>query len=62
MNIIHLEGKIEGLRKMQTKERAEALKHRYTVWIDDYQKKLDKLTLQLEPKEFIKKLIMLNEL
>ncbi|MDX2360643.1 MAG: hypothetical protein QNK23_07540 [Crocinitomicaceae bacterium] len=53
MNIVHLEGAVDGLRKMQDKEKNDIAKYKYGIWIEDYQSKLDELTWQLEPKKMM---------
>jgi hypothetical protein len=57
MNIIHIEGAMEGLRKMQQREKSVAAKHKYTVWLDDYTVKLEGLTWRLEPKKLVEQII-----
>lgn len=52
MNIVYLEGSIQGLKKIQDPE----MPHRYEMIIFKYQKKLADLTGNLKPHELIREM------
>jgi len=61
MNIIHVEGAMAGLKKMQDKEPTEEAKLRYGIWLEDYKMKLESLTWKLEPKKLIEQILMVED-
>ena len=61
MNIIHIEGAIQGVKSMQQCEKIDAEKYKYNLWIKDFEMKVDELSLQMEPAKLIEKLAEINE-
>ncbi len=56
MNIVHLEGRIDGLQRMQEREKVEADKFRYNIWIRDAMECLEGLTHNMGPADLMKTL------
>ena len=55
MNVVHLEGKIEGIKNAQKNEQLEP--HKYDMTIFSVSKQLTMLTGNLPPEKFIHELI-----
>lgn len=61
MNIIHLEGAVEGVKKLQRNEKVDSERYKYNIWIKDFESKIEELTLRMEPLTLVQKLTELNE-
>lgn len=57
MNIVHLEGRIEGLKRMQRMERRPEDVKKYDLLIRDYETKIEEIALKMEPEELVRTFI-----
>jgi hypothetical protein len=57
MNIVHLEGAKLALEKMREREAHDITKHRYDIWINSYEVKLESLTCGFEPRLLMRQLV-----
>lgn len=60
MNVIHLEGGLEALRKARVSEKEEHLRYRYYTQEIDLREKLQMQTRNMLPADFIKSLMKRN--
>jgi hypothetical protein len=57
MNVVHLEVAQYSMEKLKKRESNPAMKHKFDIWIDDYQNKICSISKESEPKKFIQDII-----
>lgn len=55
MNLVHLEGRIEGMVRLKNESKPGTMTDEYQLHIYRYNKQISDLTFGLEPSDFLKK-------